>query len=293
VPNETVPRLADPHRHVGKTLDALLCGRMSPEETTYSPALDGLERVVDEQLAGGWVHIHRNPRRTNSNLLESAGQLKRLTGDSRPRLVGVELPRSRDCKPDQHRGERRHDEGNDDSDQAQRVVAIAAATEQRHPADNCYRRAKHRSDGADENVPVLDVGQFVGENPLQLTVVEHLENPGGHRHGRFLGAASCGESIRLRRVDDINRRRGHVDLSGQPANYGVELGLLGLGDGPGTADAERHLVREEVGEEVEAEGDDQRQSEAAAKGVNDEEQQRRHKGEKSDRLQVVHRPILP
>jgi len=165
VPNETVPRLADPHRHVGKTLDALLCGRMSPEETTYSPALDGLERVVDEQLAGGRVHIHRNPRRTSSNLLEGAGQLKRLTGDSRPRLVGVELPRSRDRKSDQHRGEGRHEEGNDDSNHTQRVVAITTATEQRHPADYRYCCAKHRPDGAGENVPVLDVGQFVARTP--------------------------------------------------------------------------------------------------------------------------------
>ena len=279
--------LADPHRHVGETLDALLGGRMRTEEPHRPSALDSLERIVDEQLAGGRVHIHRNPRRSDSNLFQGAGQLKRLAGDPRTGLVGVELPCPRDRKSDQHCGERGHDERDDDTDQTQRVVAIST-TKQRHPTDDRYRCAEHCGDGTDEDVPVLDMGQLVGEYSFQLTVVKHIENPGGNRHSRFLGAAPGGERIWLWRVDEMNRGDRHVDLGRQPADNAVELGLLGLGDGPGSAEAERHLVGEEVGEEVETESDYQRHHKAAAEREHDEEQQRGHEGKKSDRLQVVH-----
>jgi len=201
----------------------------------------------------------------------------------------VELPRSRDRKPDQHRGERCDEEGNDDADQAQRAVPIVTTTKpERHPSDDGDRCTEHRSDGADENVAILDVGQLMGEDSLQFTVFEHVENPGGHRHRSFLGAASGGERIRLRRIDDMNRGNGHVDLGRQLADNGVDLGLFDLGNRPRSTDGQSHLGREEIGEEVEAEGEDQRQRKAAAKCVHDEEQQRRHEGQKSDRLQVVH-----
>ena len=53
--------LADAHRHVLETLDALLDRRMSAEQSGNAPPTHCLERVVDEELTRRLVDTHRDP----------------------------------------------------------------------------------------------------------------------------------------------------------------------------------------------------------------------------------------
>ena len=110
------------------------------------------------------------------------------------------------------------------------------------------------------------MGQLMGENALELVEVEDLEDPCGHRHRCLLRRAAGGEGIGLWRLDHVDRRHRHPLLLGEPTNDGIDLGQLLLGDRSGPAGGKRHLVGEEVGEEVEADGDGEAEPIAASNG---------------------------
>ena len=60
------------------------------------------------------------------------------------------------------------------SDGANRPVVVAAAhrTPERHSGEERHRGTDRRSDGSDENVPVLHVREFVGKNRLEFLISE-------------------------------------------------------------------------------------------------------------------------
>ena len=50
--------------------------------------------------------------------------------------------------------------------------------------------------GTDENVAVLHMGEFVGEDAGQLALIHHTQNAFGHGHGCVFGIAARGKGVR-------------------------------------------------------------------------------------------------
>ena len=159
-----------------------------------------------------------------------------------------------------HRREQQRAEGDDRDD---RIRALAAAVErdaeedvreQRDHADE-ERHERHQPD-----VAVADVRHLVGEDALQLPLVQLLDEPGRHRDERVLRATAGGERVRSVVLDEPQLGRlleagGDGDVLEEPVEVRVVplLDLLRAGH-PGHHRAGREPRDERVADA--ADGDD-------------------------------------
>ena len=93
--------------------------------------------------------------------------------------VGHVLALPRDGDLDDHRRDRRQDDRGERPDQAERAVVVVAAEEQREleeVGDGRDRAGDHRGDARDEDVAVLDVGDLVREDALQLAAGQGVQD---------------------------------------------------------------------------------------------------------------------
>ncbi len=97
-----------------------------------------------------------------------------------------------------------------------------------HPQELAGQEGGHRrkeaGDGDDRHIAVADMRDLVRQHRLQLTPVEPLQQPPGHRHHRASGAASGREGVGHRRRDDGHPRLGQIRQRRQPSHHVVQLG---------------------------------------------------------------------
>ncbi len=139
--------------------------------------------------------------------------------------VSLELALSGDGKLDQHRSDRSQQQQAELGDRVSALVVTAAAEhEQVREIAECTGNAGCH--GRDQHVPVLDVGQLVGNDPLELLLRHILEDARGHRHHRMTGTAAGREGVGLfvGRYSYLGHRKSGP-LS-QPVHHGVKLGRL-------------------------------------------------------------------
>src|SRR5207253_2600788 len=91
-------------------------------------------------------------------------------------------------------------EGKQDEDVPATLVVVAAAEHGAPHGDAGHERDPHghgRGDRADEDVPVLDVADLVGQHALQLVPRQGVQDSLGDGHGRVVGVAPGGEGVGL------------------------------------------------------------------------------------------------
>ncbi len=114
------------------------------------------------------------------------------------------------------------------------------------------REEDHHADegghqGSHQDVSVLDVGELVGQDALQLHAVRELEQALRHGHRRVLRAAAGGEGVRRLLREHVQGGLGHARGDAQPLDDVVVLGVLLAGRGTRPADAKHQPVAVPVG----------------------------------------------
>ena len=160
------------------------------------------------------------------------------------------------------------------------VAVVAAAAEaaeepgvEREPGDEAGHHPEEAGDGHDGHVAVGDVRQLVGQDGLELGLVEAAHDaPGGAHHG-VRRVAPGGEGVGHVDVGDGHPGLLHVGEGAEPVDDAVELGLLLGGDDVPVHAEEGDLVREPVLAEQEGRGDDEDHAEVEADGEEDADDQ--------------------
>ena len=103
-------------------------------------------------------------------------------------------------------------------------IAAAAAEDRRplrHMRQIADRAGERRSDAADKNVAVFDVGQLVGQNAGELAFIEDASNPLRHGYRRMLRVTPGGESVRRLLRDHVHPGHRQTSPARQFSNYAV------------------------------------------------------------------------
>ncbi len=106
--------------------------------------------------------------------------------------------------------------------------------------------------GADKDVTVLYVRQFMRHYAFQFILSEDVHDPGRHRNGGMLRIPPGGERVGLRLIDDINPRHREFRSGGEPPDHPEQFGSLCLGNLLGPVHLQYQLVAEPVAEQVHA-----------------------------------------
>src|SRR5690606_21182914 len=242
--------------------DALLRRRVRAEEPEQAEVALARERVDDGELRRRRVDLHRDAARVRLQAPERAREGQRLARDERRRPVRLELVLAADGELDDH-GRDRGDDGH--GEQRERVAALVVATadaaEDRSPPDDVADHgdgAGHgRGERADEHVPVLDVGQLVGDDAFQLLLAHEAQNAGRAADDGVVGVAAGGERVGLLGRRDRDRGHGQARATAQPVHHLVELVPLPGPDAPGAVHAQHDAVTEPVHAEVHDRGQDE------------------------------------
>ena len=99
--------------------------------------------------------------------------------------------------------------------------------------------------------------ELVRQHGPHLALVDHLEQPPGHRDRRVMLVSAGGEGVGLGHLAHVEARHRHALCLGQLADDPVVIRHLLLGDGLGPAGGDGDPVGEPVEGEVEAERDDE------------------------------------
>ena len=171
------------------------------------------------------------------------------------------------------------------------VVAVPASPEHDQVGQVADRPGDARRDRGDEHVPVLDVGQLVGDHPFELLLRHVLENARRHRDDGVLGVPPGGKGVGLlvrRHRDPGHRESGPL---AKAVHHPVELGRLRFGDHACAVHPEHHAVGEEVHDEIERTAQNQREDEPlrAAEQLAGEQEEAHQSRHEDHRLHVVHR----
>src|SRR5215472_12736637 len=125
----------------------------------------------------------------------------RVVADLSTRVVGLVLARARDRELNQQSRQRSQDDEQKDSDYAQRILVFFVATaaeEQAELADlgqqgDCAGQDRHNR--AAQNVPVADMGELVRQHPIDLFLVEELQQALIHTDRGVVRVAAGGERV--------------------------------------------------------------------------------------------------
>ena len=152
--------------------------------------------------------------------------------------------------------------------------------------DDAGHRAGH---GRDQNVPVVDVGEFVPEHGTQFAFVQDLHDAAGHAYRGMPRATTGGKRVRGVRGADVQPGHRLVRRRGEFAHDPVDRRCLDLGDGLGAHRSKRQLVAVEVHVGIHADGkqNGSPQKERAVEQRADEDDQRRHPHQQAECLRTV------
>ncbi len=222
--SELLGFLAQGRRHLCQAVDPLRDRRMRREqraEPHLSASLLGhaAEGIGDEQGRRRLTDLHRVFGRSLVELGKGAGQGERRAGQLGTGTVRFELAGPADRHPDDQGDDGGDDDRRQTDDGGERVVPAAASAShpapERHPGEERQGDADGGCNRADEDVAVLDVGQLMGENTLELLVVEGFDDARGHRHRGVFRVSPRSKGIRLFGVDEVDVRHRHPRAHGE------------------------------------------------------------------------------
>ncbi len=104
---------------------------------------------------------------------------------------------------------------------------------------------------------MLHVGQLVAQDALELLLVQELQDAVRHADHRVLGVPTRGEGVGGGLGGLVDAGLGHARRLAELGHHGVDAGRLGLRQLLGAVGGQDDLVGEPVGEEVDAQGDDE------------------------------------
>ena len=91
----------------------------------------------------------------------------------RPGFVRLIFSRTRNRKLDEHSRDRRQDQHQQRTGTTAAIVAVAHAAEEETKAGDIRDRAGNRGrDRTDQDVPIIDVSQFVRQHAFQLFIIQ-------------------------------------------------------------------------------------------------------------------------
>ena len=109
-------------------------------------------------------------------------------------------------------------------------AAAPEAAEQAGVKQDAGEQAGHdpeeAGDGHDGDVAVGDVGELVGQDRLELGLVQTAQDARRHTDDGVLLVATGGEGVRHVDVRDRHLGLGHVGERAETVDHGVELGSL-------------------------------------------------------------------
>ena len=147
---------------------------------------------------------------------------------------------------DEHRRDGQGDVGKDQENQSPGIPVIGEQGGPHcHPGRERYDRCQGCCHRHHQDIPVLHVGELVGEDPFQLLIAEQVEKRPCGDHGRILRTAPGGERIRHGHFGDPYLRHRNACFVGQSFDGVVEPGLLFACDQMHLVGREGHLLREE------------------------------------------------
>ncbi|AGS71156.1 putative protein-tyrosine phosphatase [Streptomyces collinus Tu 365] len=211
-----------------------------------------MARGLDPRLGG-----QRELLGAGLQLAQGAGEGQRVAGELGARGVGLVLPGAADGELDEAGGERAQDHDQQHAEQAGAVVVVRPADgDQPGEVDQEHdHRGEGAGDGGDQDVAVVDVAQFVADDPAQLALVEQAQDALGAAHGRVTRVAAGGERVGRLGRGDVQAGHGLAGLRGQLADHPVQRRGLELADRAGAHRAQRQLVAVPVGVRVRAQRD--------------------------------------
>ena len=193
--------------------------------------------------------------------LERVGERQRAAEDLGAHPVGLELPLPRHGVLDDHRRDRADDQRGDRREgMAIAVVAAAAEHEQVGQVPDGARHA--RRDRRDQHVAVLDVGELVRDDALQLLGRHVAQDPGSDRDDGFARVPSGGERVGLFLLGDGHPGHGEPRALAQAIDHAIKLGGVLLRHDAGAVHREHHAVGEEVHDEIHGAAEHQGHDEA-------------------------------
>ena len=234
-------------------------------------------------------HVHGDLVREVVQPDEGVGQRHGPAQDQGAHPIRLELPLAGDGELNQHRADRSQQDQRQLGERMSTFVVLAAA-EHQQVGKVAERPGDARGHGGNEHVPVLDVGQLVGNDALQLGLRHVLEDAGRYRHHRVLGIAAGGKGIGLLVRRHRDGRHGKSGLLAKAVDHGIELRRLLGGHDVRPVHLEHQAVGEEVHDEVEEtaeyQGDDE--SAGATEQLADQQEQAEQPGQEYKGLDVVH-----
>ena len=162
---------------------------------------------------------------------------------------------------DDGRGQRRQDRHDQHPQHAAAFFVVAAVEPAedggplRHVGDHHDDPGQGRGNRADQDVAVLDVGEFVGQHTGQFALGHDAQNTLGDRDRGVLRVAARGERVRALVGNDVQLGHRQPGARGQGVHDAVELGRFGLADFAGAVHAEDDLVRKPITAEIHDDGE--------------------------------------
>jgi len=198
-----------------------------------------------------------------ADLAQCRRQRQRISGELGAGLIGLVLPRARHRHPD-HARRNRTEKGNQQHRQRVHTAAVAVsaagvAGEHGHVGQVGDHRGHRAGHTRDQDVAVVDMGEFVTQNGAQFALVEDVEDAGRAADRGVARVAAGGKRVGVGGVTDVEPRHRLVRGGGQFPDHRVDLRRLHLGDRLGVHGFQCHLVAVEIHVGVHADGDEQGQ----------------------------------
>jgi len=133
--------------------------------------------------------------------------------------------------------------------------------------------------GHDEGVPILDVCEFMGDDPSEFPPVQRPQQPHSNRHGRMLRASPGRKRIGSVLGNHVNLGLWKIASDGQLSNDRVERRRLVLVHFLSSVHTQHYLVRKPVRAEIQQDRYNRRNHQAgvSAQRLPGPQEQRRHR----------------
>ena len=185
--------------------------------------------------------------------MQSTRKSTRIAADGRTIPIRSKLPGTGDGHLNEHGGNRSQDH-HQEGRQGAAAVPVPAAEKEGKSGQQCDGRTDGGRNRSGQDVPVLDVRQFVGNHPFEFFARQQTDNAVGHRHGRMGGVASRGKGIWLIPGDHIDLRHGQTRPLAQPVHHVDQFGGFCPGYLLGPIHAQHDGSTEPVASEIECNG---------------------------------------
>lgn len=189
--------------------------------------------------------------------LQGVGEVEGIAAEMGAGVVGEIFPGTGYGHLDEAGGEGREEGENQGRDGVAAAVLVAAAEYRRELEDvgqGDDGGGEDAGDGLDEDVPVDDVADFVGDDAPQLFRGHELEYPFGDGHDGVFGIPAGGEGVGRLLGHDVEPWCGDAGVPGEFRHGVVQVGGLGPVELPGPVHGEDDPVGIPVAAEIHQEG---------------------------------------